>query len=590
MIQQPIPPPDADTIGYRRVSKREQAKEGKTSLADQTAAITAQAALLGRVLSPSLIFEDQTSGEDVDGRPGFRALVAFCRAHPRTRSSPGYVLFLNDSRFGRFVNPDENAYWRFQLAEKGWEVRFAENDASDDKTARHVMRSIGGAQATEYRDNLRRNAKRGAVSAANDGLWQNEAPVGYRRLATAPGRAPVVLEIGQRKSDDQQVRLTLGPDEEQTAVLAAFEGYAEGRLSLGQLVPEMRRRVPRLKWSKSYVGRMLTNPAYLGHVVWCRRPHDKTERAECPVRPETEWVGKRDAHPPLVPQALFDAVQARLRSNRKERRATPGGYPLSGLIRCAFCGEPYVGGGGPKNHRDPSDPDRYRFYRDRGGSPDRPLCPGRLGTLQKRIVEPAVVDAIADAVSHPGVQELIRNEIDRYLACARGNGAGEQRKLKRVLARLDRERSNLVSAIARGTITAGDAEAEMDRIRAETTSASAAVCALDALRAGSDDMERERERLVALATDFTARVKAAEGHAVRGILEPWIERAVFDKESGHLTLSIRRVPLTAGVNLPFEFGTQQHVLEMPAKRRSARGRRPVSGDALLDGEFLQQSE
>ena len=289
--------------------------------------------------------------------------------------------------------------------------------------------------------------------------------------------------------------------------------------------------------------------------------------------------GDVERPPTLVSQELYDAVQARLASNRRERRSTTGGYPLSGLIRCAQCGEPYVGGGGPRNHRDPSDPDRYRFYRDRGGSPGAPICPGRLGTLQKRVVEPAVIAAVAAAVSDPRVQAMIREEIDRYLAGARGDHRVERAELQKEVARLGRERDNLVGAIARGTLTEAEADSQMKRIRQEREAAEAGLRRIARLRTSTKELERERDRLIALASDFAERVKGRGGTALRNLLEPWLETAVFDKETRELTLSIRRVPQAAGVSLPVSLGVHRRVLTMATKRRPHRtgGGRSVTG-------------
>jgi hypothetical protein len=76
------------------------------------------------------------------------------------------------------------------------------------------------------------------------GCGRTRHPFGYCRLATAPGRVLVVLEIGQQKSDDQQVRPTPEPNEEVALVRWAFETDADGLLSVGKLAQEMRRKAP----------------------------------------------------------------------------------------------------------------------------------------------------------------------------------------------------------------------------------------------------------------------------------------------------------------------------------------------------------
>lgn len=564
-----------DTVGYRRVSKGEQAAEWKASLHQQTEAITALAEKLGRTLDPAFIWEDRFSGEDAESREGFMALVAFCRAHPRKKARPGYALFLNDSRFGRFRDPDEAAYWRFELQKCGWTARFAENDETQHPTTRHMMRAIGGAQASEYLAKLRENAKRGAAGAAAEGLWQNEAPFGYRRLATAPGRAPVVLEIGQRKSDDQQVRLTPGPKDEVELVRWAFETYADGLTSVGKLAQEMRRKAPRLKWSKQNVAKMLASQTYLGHVIWGRRPHDKQERKEVGVRPEEEWTICRDAHEPLVTQELFGRVQERLALNKRRTRAASGAYPLSGLIRCTYCGRHYAGGGGPRGPE--HDPDRYRFYKCSGSHDDNRICPGRIGTIQKRVIEPIVIGLVSDIVSAPEVQAMIREEVEAYLSSCHGSAAEEKAALSARKQTLDREKANLVDAIAAGVLTHDDAKPKMDRVRAGLEEVERALGRLEAMAEFEKDLAREANRLADLAADFSARARELEGPALRELLAPWIGNASFDKVTRVLALTVRRVPQLATGTAPGE-GVQPDPrdvrvrISFPAHERDALGR------------------
>lgn len=567
---------DVDAIGYRRVSKGEQAAEWKSSLRQQTEAITALAERLGRTLAPENIYEDRFSGEDAEDRAGFMALVEFCRTHPRRRPREGYALFLNDSRFGRFRNPDEAAYWRFELAKCGWTVRFAENDETQHPTTRHVMRALGGAQASEYLANLRSNCRRGARGAAEAGLWQNEAPFGYRRQATAPGRPPVVLEPGQRKSDDQKVRLTPGPKEEVAILRWIFETYADGLRSIGQLVAEVRVRAPRLKWSKANLAKVLANETYLGHVIWCRRPHDKHERKEVKVRPRSEWVITRDAHEPLVSQELFDRVQRRRELNRVRTRSANGSYPLSGILRCTHCGLAYIGGGGAKGP--PDDPDRYRFYRCAGSSDEKKVCPGRAGTIMRRAIEPIIVGLVSDVVSAPDVQQLIREEIEGYLASLHGTSADEKAALGARREALVKEKETLVGAIARGVLSDEDARREMERINAGLGAVERSIARLDAMSELEKNLRGEADRLAALARDFPARARDLKGYALRDLLAPWIERAVFDKETRVLELTIRQVPrVDLGADPgPDEVQPDQHAVHarvtFPMLERDRRGR------------------
>ena len=536
----PSIPPDVNVIGYRRVSKEEQASDWRTSLSDQTRAILLLAAKLTLSLLEEHIFEDLFSGGTAEDREGFMRLVRHCQQYPRPRSAPGYVLVLNDSRFGRFDDPEEAAYWRVVLQKSGWRVQYAENDDVADPATRGIMRAVAGAEASRYRANIRENAKRGARGAAERGLWQNEAPFGYRRLAMSHAHAPIVLDIGRRKADDQWVQLTPGPEDERRIVTFVFEAYAGGLHSLGGLAQMLRQMWPHRKWSKQTVRAMLINPAYQGDVVWCRRPHDKRERQETPVRDESAWVVTLDAHPALVTRELFARVQERLATNKKQTRATAGGYVLSGMIRCAHCGSKFIGGGGRVNPDPDGDPDWFRFYKDSGA--DKEVCPGKMTTLLKRWVEPTIVREIGKMVGHPTVQQMIAHEFDRLLSELNDPADAEGKNLQKERTKLEAKKDRLVRAVAEGAISTEDVASEMRRVRAELDRIRARLSQLHRGPSAPDALMAERDRLLELAADFGARAEELSGPALRELIRPWISDAIVDKHRRILTLVLRRIP------------------------------------------------
>jgi DNA invertase Pin-like site-specific DNA recombinase len=548
-----LPAPDgaADVIGYVRVSTEDQVGDVKTSLATQRAEIGQLAQRFGRTLAPGAIFEDPgVSGQTAEDRPGFMAMVAFCERARRPRRTPGYVLVLNDSRFGRFHNPEEAAYWRVALERSGWLVRYAENDDSGDLTTRTVMRAIGASAASAYTAQLKANTRRGTRGTAAQGFWQNEAPLGYRRLATRNGRDPVVLDVGVRKADDQQVRLTFGPDNEVALVRWMFASYASGEASLGSLMRALRDKAPIRRWSRRCVEQVLKNVTYTGDVVWGRRPHDKRERQETPVRPASEWVVCKDAHPPIVTRELFDRVQAQFRVNRRERRHTQGGYPLSGLLTCVTCGRPYIGGGG--NRGDAADPDRHRFYRH-SHPDDSPACANGRGTLLRRFIQPAMIDAVASVVDRPAVRRAIERALDQALAARTTTAPAELGRLESRLVALEAERGRLVAAVARGVLADDEARDELARCRAETAGVTAEIERARFRGRASSRLRTERDAVLALAIDFRARATELSGIALRELLRPWLANAVVDNENCCVEIHIRQVP-AAG---PFLLLSQQ---------------------------------
>lgn len=540
MTNEPVPRARAveATVAYLRVSKEEQARPDKTSLADQLARVRGRATAMGR--SVGRVFEDAGASGGSANRPAFQGLLRFCEGNPRPLTSPGIVLVLNDSRWGRFPNPEEGAYWRVHLDRLGWKVRYAEGDDSDDLTVSSIQRALYGSQATAYREAIRRNAKQGAAGTAAQGWWGCEAPLGYRREAVnaRTGRTRL-LDIGERKAPDERVRLAFGPEPEVVLIRWLFESYAAGTVSLWGLCEQARARWPERSWKRTTLHAILRNPAYVGDVVWMRRANDAAGRTSSYRFGVPGQVVKSDAHPALVSRATFDAVQRRLAANRKETSPTAGGYPLSGLILCSACGCPYIGGGGRKGP--PEDRDRYRFYRE-DPVERRVRCPGPMGTITKRMLEPLVLDAIGDVVRQPSVAGLIAEEFNRVLSATGDDQEARSRAITTQRERAEARRTRLLRSVADGLCSEAEAQPVLAECRRDIDTATTE---LEQLRFEGRQAERlgsERERLVSLALDFPALAKRLEGRALRELVRPWLQRATIDKTKRKLVLEIRRIP------------------------------------------------
>lgn len=532
--------PAVPAIGYLRVSKEEQARGDRTSLPHQRARLAQLADALGLTLAQ--VFEDPgISGGTAEDRPGFQALLRYCAAHPQPRRTPGLVLVYNDSRWGRFADPEEATYWRVHLSKHaGWTVRFTEGDDTADPLARGILRSLYSSQASAYRDQIRQNATQGARGTAAQGYWQTEAPLGYRREATSATGTTRVLAPGQRKADDERVRLTPGPADEVALVQWLFTRYAAGGESLGSLATAAATRFPGRAWGRQSLATLLRNPAYVGDVVWCRRPHDAHERREGGLRDPSTWVVRPDAHPPLIDRALFAAVDARLAANRARERRPKVDYPLSGLIRCAHCGQPYVGAGGPRGPA--GDPDRYRCYRDRGMHPAYGGCAIAPCTLVRRVIEPLVLEAIGEVVRDPGLETRMRAAFRALLAQAQDAAPVRRQDRARERQELLREQERLVGAIGRGLLTDLEAGPRLQQVRAALADLTQATQAARFTDHRLGALEAEVDQMVALARDFPGLARRLQGAELRALVRPWIEDAVMDRSTRTFTLTLRAVP------------------------------------------------
>jgi hypothetical protein len=211
-------PAGADCVGYIRVSTEQQAGELAPLSPSSVELFRIERQRSVDVLDPAP--SSSTPGSPVRRpRAGPRSWrcsrsAKRIRAPPRRRDPRAQRLTVRPLR--RSGGSDALAV-RAQAAGLGRAVRRGRRRRARARHA-YVIRLIGSAQASEYRANLKRTARRASRATAAKGRWQNKAPIGYRRLATRTDGAQRVLEAGQRKSDDEVTRLTPGPSDEQEIV------------------------------------------------------------------------------------------------------------------------------------------------------------------------------------------------------------------------------------------------------------------------------------------------------------------------------------------------------------------------------------
>lgn len=519
-------------VAYVRVSTDRQAGEAQTSLADQERAISGLATTLG--LTVERWYRDEgASGATVEKRPALRQLIADCEANPRDERRPGFVLVLNDSRWGRFPNPEDSAYWRRHVGRIGWVVRFVENDDTQNPQLRTVMRAIVATQATQKREDVRANARRGSRGTASQGYWGAKEPYGYRRAVVFPVGRERVLAPRQRKAPDEKVRLVRHAPEA-GIVRALFDRYATGTESIASLTAWLRQIAPERKWTRAAVKFTLSNPAYLGDVVSGR--YSPEERAR---HPESDWIVAHGAHEAIVPLAVYAACQEMLRRNARWTTRVRADWIVSGLVRCP-CGQPYVAGGSNKNARRQATRS-YRCVTKAGLVADR--CP-YPGTIKKEWLEDTIVETVARIVGGPSQRARLRAILDAVIAEARSASPDALAGILASLRDATATRDRLVQAVADGTLTADEARTRLDDVRRRIARLEGQRDALSPANAA--ELEAERDQVMALALDFREAARTLRGPALRERLRPWIHSATFDPTTRRLHLAIRHVPVAYG--------------------------------------------
>lgn len=537
-------------VGYCRVSTDRQAGERQTSLTDQERAIVGLATKLGRAVE-QWYRDEGASGATVEKRPALRRLIADCLAAPQPRQRPGYVLVLNDSRWGRFPNPDQAAALRFELAQAGWQVRLVEADESDDPTVRHVMRAIGGAQASEYRRNVQKNALRGSRGTAAQGFWAARAPYGYRRHVVYPPGRERVLGARQRKAVDEKVALV--PHEAEAAIVrAVFTSYASGSETLMSLLHWLRDAAPERRWSRAAIRFLLTNPAYVGDVISGRQDTDAKAQ-----RPESEWITHRDAHPPIIERDLFHACRELLARNGKWTSRVRADWIVSGIVQCR-CGAPFGSSGGGRSKKGTS----TRSYRCVTRSSAFPCTYG--GSIKKEWLEERVVDAVSGIVGSRAQRQRTERYLERALAAMASGPADAVAAVAAQLATAVAARDRLVAAVADGTVTSDEAKARLTDVRRQIARLEQRRDALTPNAATARALTTEREAITKAVLDFRHMASVLRGPALRELLRPWIAAATFDTADRTLTIDVRHFPVIS-------YGILNHMACPPDQLSSGTG-------------------
>ncbi len=301
MSDQPMPAAE-----YVRMSTEDQ----KYSILNQQNAISQYAQANGyRVVQT---FSDAgISGLNLKHRPGLKALL---NAVVSGGVAFQTVLVLDVSRWGRFQDIDEAAYYEFLCRQSGVRIQYCAEAFENDNTAySNLVKSIKRTMAAEFSRELGTKVFRGQARLAALGYKQGGTPqLGLRRmLLDLQGNPVKILKKGERKHlITERVVLVLGPAGERRCVRRIFESFLEGTPTR-LLARELRRnhRYGR-NWTTSSVLNLLRNPQYIGDYVYNRT---STRLKTCRiVNPREQLVIKAGALQPIIPIDLFNRVQAKL--------------------------------------------------------------------------------------------------------------------------------------------------------------------------------------------------------------------------------------------------------------------------------------
>lgn len=279
------------------------------SIDHQLAAITTFAEREGLTITQTYA-DPGRSGLTLKGRPALRSLLEDVERGPEFE-----VLLVYDvSRWGRFQDNDESAYYEFQCRRAGVRVVYcAEPFENDGSPMGAVFKSIKRAMASEYSRELSAKISSAQRRLSAMGYWQG-APAGYglvRQVVDAAGRVRGVLQAGETKSvREHRTRLVPGDPREVAVVRRIFKLYCGGmvRSEIAKVLNTAGVPSPTgIRWCDPTIRTILMNSKYAGHYVYGRKTQSLRSRVRSAS--EQEWLRADDVFGPIIPQRTFDHAQ-----------------------------------------------------------------------------------------------------------------------------------------------------------------------------------------------------------------------------------------------------------------------------------------
>jgi DNA invertase Pin-like site-specific DNA recombinase len=248
------------------------------------------------------------SGLNLAGRLGLKKLLEDAEAR---RADFEAVLVYDVSRWGRFQDADESAYYEYVLKQAGIRVHYcAEPFENDGSLPSALIKTLKRTMAGEYSRELSVKVFAGQCRLIKLGFRQG-GPAGFglrRHLVDQDRVFKQVLQDGERKSlQTDRVVLAAGPPCEIEIVQRIFRRFTESGETEKEIADTLNREgiVNNLNrpWTRPGIHQILTNPKYIGSNVYNRRSY-KLKRKRVNNPPEM-WILKPDAFDSIVPLEVF---------------------------------------------------------------------------------------------------------------------------------------------------------------------------------------------------------------------------------------------------------------------------------------------
>jgi DNA invertase Pin-like site-specific DNA recombinase len=256
--------------------------------------------------------DEGKSGLSIGGRGGLQKLISDVEEH---RTDFEVLLVYDVSRWGRFQDSDEAAFYEYLCRRAGLQVVYCAEPFDNDGTPiATIVKSVKRAMAGEYSRELSTKVFIGQCRLVELGFHQGGAAgFGLRRLLVDDkGEPKGQLIRGEQKSlQTDRVILVPGPPEEVDTVQQIYRLFVERGLSERQIAALLNEDGCRTdlgrEWTRGTIHQVLTSEKYVGNNVY-NHVSFKLKKKRVRNAPDM-WIRANGAFDAVVDKDLFARAQ-----------------------------------------------------------------------------------------------------------------------------------------------------------------------------------------------------------------------------------------------------------------------------------------
>jgi hypothetical protein len=498
---------------------------------------------------PRFRFSDDDTTGVTKSRQGFDRLLKMITQG----DAPFTRVYVKDrTRFGRWDDLRQHYYFEVLFKDCGVVLRYSneppvefegEIDAAGfGEFVRSIFVTFG---ASDERRKLIKRVRGGLRRRVLDGFYPGPvAPYGTSRWLARQDTKELIEAVtaDSARRPGCNFRLLWATDGTKEVVAEIFERFERGE-SMAAIVRSLNeRKVPSpgqvhgaqrwgkrttgpAPWNTSALSHVLANPIYAGDLYWGTRTDSRDAVPAAKARSEdTIPIYYRDFMPePPVSRERWATVQRLLADNVEDlsrRRASKPEYALSGLLRCAHCGQNVSGFTHPRGDR------YYRHSTPQNPGSLQQRCPHQNRYVRADRIEPAVEEVVSASLTDGALNALAAEELQQRL-----HGESTQKRMQQ-LARLRREHSSKEATAVTAATNEAAAKSERQRliyaatvarISEELESLERRIAALEgetqAVERARQQLEQNHAKHIRLTEEYASADPEVRKRALRVLLE-----------------------------------------------------------------------